>query len=369
VAPCPANLTLKNIAFTGTGVTIANTYAAKNNDIDNLTIDNCTFSDGAVFKMNGTCVIDRLTIKNSIFGVTGDADKTSILVQGTVSNVLIQDNTITGSVYNGIQITRVAGDLTVDGNTISNTGSRAIRIKTLEGAVLTITDNTMSNANTNEIYNEIVKIDGEVTEGTFTGNTYGGEEITFTDGIAKTADQVAAELLARVNASQLRITEENGAVDTIEAMLTGYFGLDAIDDPLTEIVSIFWFDNYHYQNKFTFASLDAVQTALNDAVAEHGKIIATFQGTEGYATNAEAVESFLSSALRLAKTSAGYNSETWLAQEISELAGFSTSVTAGETGATIDEPLRTTVNGIADDPSIYTLEQFFAALQAPLGED
>jgi hypothetical protein len=212
-AICPANLTLKNINFTGTGVAI------NNNDVTGLTIDNCTFSNGAVVKIASTCTVANLTIKNCDFGATGETDKTSILVQGEATGVLIQDNTITGSVHNAIQITRVAGELTIDGNNISETGSRAIRISTLEGATLTITSNVVSNANTNETEaadnnGEIVKITGVVTDGTFTGNTYGGEEITFTDGIAKTADQVAAELLARVNASQLRITEENGAVDT-----------------------------------------------------------------------------------------------------------------------------------------------------------
>ncbi len=192
-----------------------------------------------------------------------------------------------------------------------------------------------------------------------------------TDALAEALTEVEEEqavLLERVNASQLRITEANQAEYTIGELLVEEFGLTATGDRLTEIISIFWFDNYHYQNKFTFASIGAVKTALNAAVAEHDKIVATFQGTGGYPTNAEAVESFLSSALRLAKTSAGYNPDTWLAQEIEELAKFSDSVTAGETGATIDEPLKTAVNNIENDTTIDTLAEFFAAFQAALAQ-
>ena len=178
-------------------------------------------------------------------------------------------------------------------------------------------------------------------------------------------------LLERFNASQLRRTPDNQAMDVTGNLLIGYFDLGASpvydEGPQDEIISLFWFDNYHYVDKFNFASIEAVASALSAVETEYAKIITTFQGTAGgYETNAEAVESYLSSALRLAKTSEGYNPATWLAQEISELAGFSASVTAGETGATIDEPLRTVVNGIAKDPSIDTLAEFITAFQAAL---
>ena len=154
-------------------------------------------------------------------------------------------------------------------------------------------------------------------------------------------------------------------MDVLQSMLVADFALNATGDRLTEIVSIFWFDNYHYQDKFTFASTGAVQTALAAAVAEHDKIIATFRGAEGgYGTNAAAVESFLSSALGLARTSAGALPEDWLAQEIEELAGFSDYVVAGETGATISDPLKTAINGIAKDGSIATLAEFFVLVSA-----
>ncbi len=176
----PDNLTLKNIAFTGS-------VNINNNDVTGLTIDSCTFSNGAVVKIASTCVVDNLTIKDCNFSATGEIDKTSILVQGEASNVLIQDNTITGAVYNAIQLTRVAGVLTIDGNTISDTGSRAIRIATLEGAGMTITNNAMSDANNKDAKyeGEIVKIDGVVTDVTASGNTYNGEEVYFVDGFVR----------------------------------------------------------------------------------------------------------------------------------------------------------------------------------------
>jgi uncharacterized protein YjdB len=131
--------------------------------------------------------------------------------------------------------------------------------------------------------------------------------------------QAQGLLLAKVNASQLRITDENQATDTIAAVLTEHFGLTAEGTQLEEIVSLFWFNNYHYVDKFTFKSLEAVETALEAAVTEYEKIITTFQGTTGgYDDNVKAVESYLASAARLAATSS--SGTRTVADEIAELA-------------------------------------------------
>jgi phage shock protein A len=126
---------------------------------------------------------------------------------------------------------------------------------------------------------------------------------------------------------------------------------------------LFWFDNYHYQNKFTFASLEDVESALEAVEEEYAKIIATFRGSEGekYNNNVEAVESYLASAARLAATSSG---DQTVADEIVELAPM---YAAGIIGAdnSINDAYEEMMNGIHSS-EIDTLAEFLVAFQAAL---
>lgn len=184
---CPDNLTLKNIAFNGEGIT------ASNDEINNLSVVGCAFTDGAVIHI-GDCVTNGLLIRGCKFAATNSAvnakEKTAILVQGVSKNVVIIDNNITSSEHNAIQVVKTSGAVTIDGNTISDIGSRAIRMTTNAGAVLAITNNVISNVNTNptealENNGEIIKITGSVVDGSVVGNTYDNNEISFVNGIGK----------------------------------------------------------------------------------------------------------------------------------------------------------------------------------------
>jgi len=183
----PEGLTFKNITFTG-DVNVNNTdkwgVICKN-----LSIIGCTFTN-AYFGAGSNSTIDGLKIENNKFNGTNTTNKTSILLQGANhTNVLVKGNTVDGSVHNAVQLAGISGKATIDGNTIKNTGSRAIRISTGEGAELTISNNIISNVNTNpteaeENNGEVIKISGTVLTATTEGNTYGGKALTFADGIA-----------------------------------------------------------------------------------------------------------------------------------------------------------------------------------------
>lgn len=184
----PDNLTLKNITFNGAGV------IASNDKINNLSVVGCTFTNGAVVHINGDCVTDGLFIKDCEFEATNSAvntkEKTAILVQGTSKNVIIRDNNIKDCEHNAIQVVGVNGSMLIDGNAISNTGSRAMRMTTKDDAVLAIMNNTIINVNTNPVEaeengDEVIKITGSVIGGAFANNTYDGNTLVFDSGIGK----------------------------------------------------------------------------------------------------------------------------------------------------------------------------------------
>lgn len=183
----PYGLTLKNITFNGEGI------IANNDDINNMSVVNCDFVNGAVIHV-GSCVTDGLIIEKCEFEATNSAvnlkEKTAILVQGTSKNVIIRDNKIKDCEHNAIQVVGASGSMLIDSNTINNTGSRAMRITTKDGAVLAIMNNTIVNVNTNpaeaeENAGEIIKITGSVVDGAIANNTYNGNELVFNDGIGQ----------------------------------------------------------------------------------------------------------------------------------------------------------------------------------------
>ena len=184
----PNGLKLKGIIFNGEGI------AAVDDEINNLSVVDCTFTNGAVIHVNGTCVTNGLVVDGCTFEATNSAvnnkEKTAILIQGISKNVVIRDNKIDNCEHNAIQVVGASGSMFIDANTMSNTGSRAMRITTKDGATLAITNNIIANVNTNaaeaaENNGEIIKITGVVTDGVTTGNTYGGSAIDFNGGIGK----------------------------------------------------------------------------------------------------------------------------------------------------------------------------------------
>jgi len=183
----PYGLTLKNITFNGEGI------IANNDNIDNMSVVDCDFVNGAVVHI-GNCTTNGLVIEKCEFEATNSAvnlkEKTAILVQGTSKNVIIRNNKIKDCEHNAIQVVGASGSMLIDNNIISNTGSRAMRITTKDGAVLAIMNNTMVNANTNpaeaeENVGEIIKVTGSVVDGAVANNIYNGNELVFNNGIGQ----------------------------------------------------------------------------------------------------------------------------------------------------------------------------------------
>ena len=183
----PYGLTLKNITFNGEGI------IANNDNINNMSVVNCDFVNGAVIHIGG-CTTNGLVIEKCAFEATNSAvnskEKTAILVQGTSKNVIIRDNKIKDCEHNAIQVVGASGSMLIDSNTINNTGSRAMRITTKDGAVLAIMNNVVVNVNTNpaeaeENAGEVIKITGSVVDGAIANNTYNGNELVFNKGIGQ----------------------------------------------------------------------------------------------------------------------------------------------------------------------------------------
>jgi hypothetical protein len=183
----PDGLTLKNITFNGAGI------IANNDNINNMSVVDCDFVNGAVVHIGG-CTTNGLVIEKCEFEGTNSAvnskEMTAILVQGTSKNVIIRDNKIKDCEHNAIQVVGASGSMLIDSNTINNTGSRAMRITTKDGAVLAIMNNVITNVNTNPVEaeenaGEIIKITGSVVSGAIANNTYNGNELVFNDGIGQ----------------------------------------------------------------------------------------------------------------------------------------------------------------------------------------
>ena len=183
----PYGLTFKNITFNGAGI------IASNDNINNMSIINCNFVNGAVIHV-GSCVTNGFIIEKCEFESTNSSvnskEKTAILVQGTSKNVIIRDNNIKDCEFNAIQVVGASGSMLIDSNTIDNTGSRAMRITTKDGAVLAIMNNIITNVNTDpaeaeENDSQVIKITGFVVDGAIANNTYNGNELVFNNGIGQ----------------------------------------------------------------------------------------------------------------------------------------------------------------------------------------
>ena len=183
----PDGLTLKNITFDGVGI------IANDDEINNMSVVDCDFVNGAVVHI-GDCITNGLIIEKCEFEATNSAvnlkEKTAILVQGTSKNVIIRDNKIKDCEHNAIQVVGASGSMLIDSNIIDNTGSRAMRITTKDGAVLAIMNNIITNVNTNPVEaeenaGEIIKITGSIVDGAITNNIYNGNELVFNAGIGQ----------------------------------------------------------------------------------------------------------------------------------------------------------------------------------------
>ncbi len=184
--------TFKDIAFIGdpndnTGNVDGMHFSTKA-VVDGLTLENCTFSNGAAFSMikdAADVAFKNVTINNCTFGATDGIP--AILAQG-VNGLTVTDSTFSDAGYNMLQTNKTSGTVVITGNTVYDAGSRAIRMVTLAGADLTISGNTFFNAdNQNDedvaARGQIIKVTGAVVDGDFTGNTHNGNAVVVTNGI------------------------------------------------------------------------------------------------------------------------------------------------------------------------------------------
>ena len=177
-------LTIYNCIFTdGAGINIrANSWTGidevderesyQRNTISNTTIENCTFEGRTEAEINGVDMGARNGTKICLFDING---------------VTIKNNNISNCKYNAIQLNErsndgVLGNVVIEGNTISNTDDRAIRINNIKGNI-TVKDNAFSNVNNG---GEILKATSKVstTVVVFSGNTLGGNAIEVNDAKA-----------------------------------------------------------------------------------------------------------------------------------------------------------------------------------------
>ncbi len=186
------------------GVEFINDLHVVNCSMDRLTIKDCLFTDGAGINIraNSWTGVDeviarplgkRNTISNTtIEGCTFEryanvTNKTKIAMYD-INGVTIKNNTISGCDYNAIQLNSrsldgVYGDIIIEGNTISETYSRAIRITNIKRDIY-VKNNVFSGIDMSRTADgEIFKANAtaETTLIVFTGNTLNGNPITVDD--------------------------------------------------------------------------------------------------------------------------------------------------------------------------------------------
>ena len=153
-------------------------------DVRDMTLIKCVFEEGANLIVSGD-KHENIVIDRCVFNQTDANNKISqIMIYGS-NGVTIKGCNFTNSGYNAIQLAKnMTGEINIQGNTINGTADRAMKIVTIDGAVLNISNNTMTNA-MRPSTGEVVQIEGAVLDGAFANNTHNGDTISFTDGVAK----------------------------------------------------------------------------------------------------------------------------------------------------------------------------------------
>lgn len=170
-------------------VTFTDDLSNKGSYIDGLTVKGCTFENGACINANQNqnnkaSGLGNVVIENNTF-VGADSDAALLetrIILANVENVSIKGNTVEASEFNAIQLgASVKGNVLIDGNTISGTNDRALRISGIEeNTTIVISGNKMTNAaRVKDGKNQVICIGNNngvpaTSSITFTGNTYGG---------------------------------------------------------------------------------------------------------------------------------------------------------------------------------------------------
>lgn len=169
------NFTINNIKFYGTGIQTGSA------NLTGLSILNCEFPLNSLIRFS-TSYLKDLRIEGNTFKGS-KSQVTQLLING-LNGAVIKNNTFESAGYNAMQITEIEGTLTIEGNKMSNTESRAIRLVTKSDAIVKINNNIMTNVNADGS-GEVIKVSGEVTQVIDSGNTHNGKAVEVKDGIGK----------------------------------------------------------------------------------------------------------------------------------------------------------------------------------------
>ena len=187
----------------------------RNGIIEGLTIRGCNFTEGANIKINPTDIRGDATgewVNEATSGLSRTYYAKNIVIEGNtfveadetaiyllnVQGATIRNNNVDGAEYNAIQVatersavpdvyTKNLGTILIEGNTLSNTGSRAIRLSLFDDtATLTVKNNVLTNANCTDSNSDVIKAtDTNGSTVTFEGNTYNGDNISVGNKITK----------------------------------------------------------------------------------------------------------------------------------------------------------------------------------------
>lgn len=157
-------ITFENIDFSGSKgrFYFGNSYA---NQLEDITFKNCSFITTEAWSTYGAIVMDTqntsrqpsIIRKNIIVdGCTIDGHHQGLTLQN-IENATIKNNTIKNTVHNAINLQGnfSKGNILIDGNTLAETGDRAIRFSVLDSATVIISNNTLDEAYDGEM--EIIK--------------------------------------------------------------------------------------------------------------------------------------------------------------------------------------------------------------------
>ena len=193
----PSGVTIMGVEFT-------KDLQVANCSMDKLTISNCTFTNGAgiairpnsydglnenllVRPLSQRNTVSNVTIENCTFERNANVYEKSKIYLFDINGATIKNNIITNCEYNAIQINNksydgIYGNIVIEGNQISDTMDRALRITHIKGNI-TIKNNEFSYINTNPNggnKGEIIKADSiqSTTEVVFEGNTLDNQPLT-----------------------------------------------------------------------------------------------------------------------------------------------------------------------------------------------
>ncbi len=195
----PSGVTFIGVEFTAD-------FKVANCSMDKLTLKDCTFTNGAGIAIRSNSydgldenllvrpahqknTVSNVTIENCVFERNAGVYQKTKIYLFDIDGVTIKNNLISNCEYNAIQINNksldgIYGNVVIEGNEISDTIDRAIRITSIKGNI-TIKNNAFSYiALSSDNAGEVIKASSKATSTVviFEGNTIDSQPLTL-DGV------------------------------------------------------------------------------------------------------------------------------------------------------------------------------------------